>query len=72
MADDSTVIVLLTITVIILSFVVVVVLGIVTVFLLRINRILRHIDTLSKNVAEASAWLTPVKLLSSIRDLFNR
>lgn len=72
MEDSSTIIVLLTITVIMLAAVIIALLGVVAVLVYRINRIVKHIESVSKNVAEATAWFTPSKLVGSILDLFNR
>jgi hypothetical protein len=66
MSDSSTIIVLLTVTVIILSVVIVVLLGAVTFLLLRLNKIAKNIESVSNNIAEASAWLSPAKVISTI------
>lgn len=72
MTDSSTIIVLLTISVILLSAVIIVLLGVLAILIIRLNRIVKHIESVSKNVAEATAWFTPTKLFSSIFELFNR
>lgn len=66
MSDSSTIIVLLTITVIILSVVIVVLLGAVTFLLLRLNRIAKNIEAVSNNIADATEWFSPVKIISTI------
>jgi len=70
MSDSATIIVLLTITVIILSVVIVVLLGAVTVLLLRLNKIAKNIESISNNVAEATSWFSPTKLISTIVSAF--
>ena len=72
MSDSSTIIVLLTITVIILSIVIVALLATVTVLLFRLNRIAKSIEAVSNNLAEATEWLSPVKLFSTIFDVFRK
>ncbi len=72
MDDSSTIIVLLTITVIILSVVIVALLAVVTVLLLRLNKIAKNIEAMSNNFAEATQWLSPTKLFSTIVDTFRR
>lgn len=72
MSDSSTIIVLLTITVIILSVVIVALLTAVTFLLLRLNKIAKNIEAVSNNVAEATEWLSPTKLISTIVGAFRR
>ena len=72
MAESSTIIVLLTITVILLSVVIVALLATITVLILRVNRIAKNVEKVSGNVAEATEWLSPVKLFSTVVDMFKR
>jgi hypothetical protein len=72
MSDSSTIIVLLTITVIILSVVIVVLLASVTVLLIRLNRIAKNIESVSNHIAEATEWLSPVKLFSTVVDFIRK
>lgn len=72
MDDSSTIIVLLTITVIILAVVIVALLAVVTTLLLRLNKIAKNIEAVSTNFAEATSWLSPAKLFSTIVDTFRR
>lgn len=66
MGETSTIIVLLTITVIILSVVIVALLGAVTFLLMRLNKIAKNIETVSTNIAEATQWANPVKLITTV------
>ncbi len=66
MGESSTIIVLLTITVIILSVVIVALLAAVTFLLVRLNKIAKNIEAVSTNIAEATAWFSPVKLISTV------
>ena len=70
--DTQTTITLLTIAVLLLSTVVVVILGILIAVLLKIRKITQNIDAVMQNVAEASEWLTPTKVLSQIVNLFRK
>ena len=66
MGESSTIIVLLTITVIILAVVIAALLAAVTFLLVRMNKIAKNIEAVSNNIAEATEWLSPVKLISTI------
>lgn len=66
MGESSTIIVLLTITVIILSVVIVALLAAVTFLLVRLNKIAKNIEAVSNNIAEATQWFSPVKIVSTI------
>ena len=72
MSDSSTIIVLLTVTVIILSVVIVALIATVTVLLFRLNRIAKSIEAVSNNLAEATEWLSPVKLFSTALSIFRK
>lgn len=70
--DTQTTITLLTIAVLLLSTVVVVILGIVIAILLKVRKITQNVDALMQNLAEASEWLTPAKVLGQIVNLFRK
>lgn len=72
MDDSSTIVILLTITVIILSVVIVALLGIVTVLMFRLNKIAKNIEAVSTNIAEATSWFSPAKLISTVVGAFRR
>ncbi len=72
MSDTSTIIVLLTITVIILSLVIVALLTVVTLLLLRLNKIAKNLESVSSNVAQATEWLTPTKVIGTVMSVFKR
>jgi len=72
MSESSTIITLLTITVILLSVVIVVMLGVITVLVVRVNRIAKHIESVSNNIAQVTEWFSPVKLISTVVDVFRR
>lgn len=70
MGESSTIIVLLTVTVILLSLVIVALLAVITVLIVRINRIVKNIESVSNHVAQATEWFSPVKVVSTIVDVF--
>jgi hypothetical protein len=70
--ESQTIITLLTITVILLSTVMVALLGIVIVVLVKLQKIAQNLDNVLKNVATASEWLTPTKVLGQIINLFRK
>lgn len=70
--DTQTTITLLTIAVLLLSTVVVVILGIVIAILLKVRKITQNFDAILENVAQASEWLTPAKVLGRIVNLFRK
>ncbi len=72
MNDSSTIIVLLTVTVIILSIVIVALLAAVTLLLLRLNKIAKNIESVSSHIAQITEWFSPVKLVSTVVDVFRR
>lgn len=72
MSELSTVIVLLTVTVIILSVVVVALLAVIAVFIMRVNRIAKHVEEISTNVSNATDWLSPTKLIATAVEVFRR
>ncbi len=72
MGESSTIIVLLTITVIILAVVIAALLAAVTFLLVRMNKIAKNIEAVSNNIAEATEWFSPVKLISTIVSAIKR
>ena len=70
--DTQTTITLLTIAVLLLSTVVVVILGIVIAILLKVRKMTQKFDAVMQNVAQASEWLTPAKVLGQIANLFRK
>lgn len=72
MGESSTIIILLTITVIILSVVIVALLAAVTFLLVRLNKIAKNIEAVSNNLAEATEWFSPVKIISTVVNAIKR
>jgi flagellar basal body-associated protein FliL len=72
MGESSTIIVLLTITVIILSVVIVALLAAVTFLLVRLNKIAKNVEAVSNNIAEATQWVNPTKLITTVINAIRR
>lgn len=70
--DMQTAVTLLTVAVILLSTVMVVLLGLVITLLLKVRKIANNLDNVLKNVATASEWLVPAKVLGQITKLFRK
>lgn len=70
--DINVLVTLLTIAVILLSVVIIALLVAMTVVLVKINRLIKNIDDVVNNIASASEWLSPVKILSYISNIFRK
>jgi hypothetical protein len=70
--DDASIITWLVVAVVLLSVAVFVILTVVVILVVRINKIVKHIQAVTSNVAEASEWLSPGKVVSSIIDIFRK
>lgn len=72
MEDMQTVIILLTIIVGILSVVVVALMSVTIALLIKVNNIAKKVDMVTANVAKATEWLSPMKIVSEIANLFKK
>jgi hypothetical protein len=70
--DTNLLITLLSIAVILLAVVIITWLTAVTLVLFRLRQLLKDIEAITTNVASASEWLSPVKVLSQITKLFRK
>jgi len=70
--DTSAVITLLTIAVVLLSVVIVGLLAAVIVILVKVQRIINCIDEITQNVAAASDWLVPAKVIGQVVKMFRK
>ncbi len=68
--DLNLLVTLLTITVVLLSLVIITLLVIGIMVMVKVKRLVRHIDAVVHNVAEASEWLAPSKVIGHIVRLF--
>lgn len=72
MEDTQTLVTLLTIAVILLSVVIVALLVAVTVVLIKVHHLVKTVDAITTNVASATEWLSPTKVISTAVRLFRR
>lgn len=70
--DMNVLVTLLTIAVVLLSLVIIALLVAVTVVLVKLRRLINHIDVVMQNIAAASDWLSPIKIFSQISKLFRK
>jgi hypothetical protein len=63
---------LLTITVILLSAVIIVMLAVFIAILVKIRRIMNNVDTTMQNLAQATDWLTPAKVIGTVMNMFRK
>ena len=68
----ETLVTLLTIAVILLSVVIVALLAAVTMVLVKVSRLVKDIQATTANLASASEWLSPVKVISTIASIFRK
>lgn len=70
--DTQTVITLLTITVSLLSGIVLVMLAVIIAILLKLRKIAQSLEGVLQNIAAASEWLTPAKVIGQVINLFRK
>ncbi len=70
--DTNVVITLLTIAVVLLSIVIIAMLTALVVVLVKVQRVIKSIDAITQNVAAASEWLVPARVIGHISKLFRR
>lgn len=63
---------LLTIAVILLSVIIVALLTVITIVLLKVRKIAANVNKVTDNLAQASAWLTPAKIVHTISSKFRK
>jgi hypothetical protein len=70
--ETETVITLLTIAVSLLSGVVLVMLAIIVAILLKLRKLAQSLESTLQNVAQASEWLVPAKVIGQVINLFRK
>jgi len=70
--DNSTIVVLLTVTVILLSIVIIAMLAALIVVLVKLNQLVKNVNATATHVAEATEWLSPVKVFGYAAKMFRR
>ncbi|MDO5344064.1 MAG: hypothetical protein Q4F02_04125 [Candidatus Saccharibacteria bacterium] len=72
MEEMQTVIILMTVVIIIHSVMIIVLFGIMIALLVKLKRIAGQVEATTKNLAQATEWLSPVKVFSSALSAFKR
>lgn len=70
--DINVLVTLLTITVILLSIVIIGLLVTVIAVLVKVRQVAERLDVVLRNVASASEWLAPAKVISHISRIFRK
>ena len=70
--EDGLIISLLTICVVMLSAVIVALLVLVIVLLAKLRQVAASLDRIANNVASATDWLAPSKLVGEVMKLFRK
>lgn len=72
MEDMQTVIILMTIVIIIHSVTIIVLFGVIIALLTKLKRLVNHAEATVSNIAQATEWLSPVKLFTEVVQLFRK
>ena len=70
--DTQTLITLLTIAVVLLSVMMIAVLTIAVLIVLKVRQIADRVSRITDNLANASEWLVPAKVMSEVVKLFRK
>lgn len=70
--DTQLIIILLTIAVLLLSGMMITVLITLVVLVVKLRRIATHVSRITENVASATDWLAPAKLISELVAAFRK
>ena len=71
MEDMQTVIILMTVVIIIHSVTIIVLFGVI-ISLLKLKRLVNQAEAAVSNIAQATEWLSPVKLFTEVVQLFRK
>lgn len=72
MEDMQTVIILMTVVIIIHSVTIVVLFGVIISLLTKLKRLVNQAEAAVSNIAQATEWLSPVKLFTEVARLFRK
>ena len=73
MEDMQTVIILMTVVIIIHSVTIIVLFGVIIISLLtKLKRLVNQAEAAVSNIAQATEWLSPVKLFTEVVQLFRK
>ena len=70
--EMQTVITLLTIIVTVLSFVMIALLAVIVTILFKVQSLLGRLNVILANVAKASEWVAPTKIIDQIVNIFRK
>ena len=70
--DMNVLVTLLSVAVILLSVVIVALLVVMTLVLIKVRQITKHINAISGNLAQATEWLTPAKIIGQVVKIFRK
>lgn len=72
MEDMQTVIILMTVVIIIHSVTIIVLFGVIISLLTKLKRLVNQAEVAVANIAQATEWLSPVKLFTEVVQLFRK
>lgn len=72
MEDIQTVIILMSAVIIIHSVTIIVLFGVIIALLTKLKRLVNHAEATVSNIAQATEWLSPVKLFTEVVQLFRK
>ena len=72
MEDMQTVIILMTVVIIIHSVTIVVLFGVIISLLTKLKRLVNQAEAAVSNIAQATEWLSPVKVFTEVARLFRK
>ena len=72
MEDMQTVIILMTVVIIIHSVTIIVLFGVIISLLTKLKRLVNQAEAAGSNIAQATEWLSPVKLFTEVVQLFRK
>ncbi len=72
MEDMQTVIILMSAVIIIHSVTIIVLFGVIIALLTKLKRLVNHAEATVSNIAQATEWLSPVKLFTEVVQLFRK
>lgn len=72
MEDMQTVIILMTVVIIIHSVTIIVLFGVIISLLTKLKRLVNRAEVVTHNIAQATEWLSPVKVFTEVARLFRK
>lgn len=72
MEDMQTVIILMTVVIVIHSVTIIVLFGVIIALLTKLKRLVNRAEAVTHNIAQATEWLSPVKVFTEVARLFRK